>query len=352
MVLEGVLIQYHQTDLWSNDTMKAQRLHHPAPVDDLPLSLEEVPRPEAPTGGLLVAVNVCGVCHTDLHVVEGELPDPRLPLIPGHEIVGTVAAVGEGVTRFKPGNRVGIPWLHETDQTCRFCQNGQENLCPNALFTGYTAEGGYAEYTTVLEDYAVPIPAAFSDEKAAPLLCAGIVGYRSIRLADLQPGERLGIYGFGASGHIVIQVARHWDCEVYVFTRSSEHQQHARDLGAAWAGEAQDIPPKEMDRSIIFAPAGWLVPLALEHLRKGGTLCINAIHTSPIPEMPYSRLWYERTIRTVANATRRDAQGFMPLAAEIPIHTDTQAFDLDDANQVLQRVKNSAINGAAVLRIR
>jgi propanol-preferring alcohol dehydrogenase len=332
--------------------MKAQRLHQPAPVDDLPLSLEDVPRPEVPEGGLLVSVNACGVCHTDLHVVEGELPDPRLPLIPGHEIVGTVAAVGAGVTRFKIGDRVGIPWLHETDQTCQFCRNEQENLCANALFTGYTADGGYAEYTTVLADYAVPIPAAFSDEKAAPLLCAGVVGYRSIRLADLQPGERLGIYGFGASGHIVIQVARHWDCEVYVFTRSPEHQQHARDLGAVWAGEAQNTPPEKTDRSIIFAPAGWLVPLALEHLRKGGTLCINAIHTSPIPEMPYSRLWDERTIRTVANATRRDAEEFMPLAAEIPIHTDTQSFDLDDANQVLRRVKKSAINGAAVLKIR
>lgn len=332
--------------------MKAQLLHHPAPADNHPLSLQEVPRPDVPPGHVLVAINVCGVCHTDLHVVEGELPHPKLPLIPGHEIVGTVAATGEGVTRFKKDQRVGIPWLHHTDQTCLYCQNGQENLCANALFTGYTADGGYAEYTTVPEDYAVPIPDAFSDEAAAPLLCAGIVGYRSIRLADLQRGERLGIYGFGASGHIVIQVARHWDCEVYVFTRSPEHQQHARDLGAVWAGEAQDDPPKKMDRSIIFAPAGWIVPLGLKHLRKGGTLCINAIHASPIPEMPYSLLWHERTIRSVANATRRDAEEFMPLAAEIPIHTDTQVFDLDDANRVLQQVQNSEINGAAVLKVR
>lgn len=332
--------------------MKAQILHRPANVTDHPLSLEDIPRPEVPEDGLLVEVNACGVCHTDLHVIEGELPNPKLPLIPGHEIVGTVAATGDGATRFKPGDRVGIPWLHRTDQTCRFCQNDQENLCPNALFTGYTADGGYAEYATVPEDYAVPIPDTFSDQEAAPLLCAGIVGYRSIRLADLQPGERLGIYGFGASGHIVIQVARHWDCDVFVFTRSPEHQQHARDLGAAWAGEAQDDPPEQVDRSIIFAPAGWIVPLGLKHLRKGGTLCINAIHASPIPEMPYSRLWHERTIRTVANATRRDAREFMPLAAAIPIRTDTQVFDLDAANHVLRRVKNSEINGAAVLRVR
>ena len=332
--------------------MNAQVLHQPALVEDLPLALEDVPRPDAPPYGLLVAVHVCGVCHTDLHVVEGELPDPKLPLIPGHQIVGTVAATGAGVTRFHVGDRVGIPWLHEADQTCQFCQNEQENLCPQAQFTGYTADGGYAEYATVPEAYAVSIPATFSDEKAAPLLCAGIVGYRSIRLSDLRPGERLGIYGFGASGHIVIQVARHWDCEVYVFTRSAAHQQHARKLGAAWVGQAGDDPPQPMDRSIIFAPAGWIVPLGLKHLRKGGTLCINAIYTSPIPEMPYARLWHERTIRTVANATRRDAEEFLPLAAQIPIQTDTQAFDLDDANQVLQRLKHSAINGAAVLRIR
>lgn len=332
--------------------MKAQLLHRPVPIDEVPLSLEDVPRPAAPENGLLVTVHVCGVCHTDLHVVEGDLPGPKLPLIPGHEIVGTVAAAGSRVTRFKTGDRVGIPWLHETDQTCSFCQRGQENLCPNARFTGYTADGGYAEYVTVPADYAVPVPDVFSDEKAAPLLCAGVVGYRSIRLSDLQPGERLGIYGFGASGHIVIQVARHWGCEVYAFTRSPEHQRHARDLGAVWAGEVQDNPPEKMDRSILFAPAGWIVPLALEHLRKGGTLCINAIHASPIPEMPYSRLWYERTIRTVAHATRHDAQEFMRLAAEIPVHTDTQVFDLDDANQVLRRVKTSAIKGAAVLKVR
>lgn len=328
--------------------MRAQRLIQPGQ----PLVIQDVPRPTPGPDAIRVAVHCCGVCHTDLHVVEGDLPDPKLPLIPGHEIVGTVEAVGAGVTRFQVGDRVGIPWLHETDQTCAYCRQGQENLCEAARFTGYTTDGGYAEYTTVPADYAVPIPDRFTDEEAAPLLCAGIVGYRSIRLSDLQRGERLGIYGFGASGHIVIQVARHWGCEVFVFTRSAEHKRHARALGAAWVGEAADEPPAPLDRAICFAPAGWIVPLALGHLRKGGTLCINAIHASAIPEMPYALLWHERTVRSVANATRRDAEEFMPLAASIPIHTDIQAFDLDAANHVLALLKESRINGAAVLNVR
>jgi propanol-preferring alcohol dehydrogenase len=331
--------------------MKAQVLYQPTSVDNHPLTLTDVDRPEIAPGQLLVRVQVCGVCHTDLHVVEGELRQPKLPVIPGHEIVGVVEAVGAGVTRFQPGARVGIPWLHESDQTCDFCQSGNENLCAAATFTGYTADGGYAEYTTVSEAFAVPIPEPFSDVEGAPLLCAGIVGYRSLRLCDLQPGERLGLYGFGGSGHICIQVARHWGCEVYVFTRSQDHQRHARELGAAWVGEAADEPPQPLDRAIIFAPAGWIVPYALGHLRKAGTLCVNAIHMSDIPQMPYDLLWHERTIRSVANATRRDAEEFMPLAAEIPIHTQTQVFDLDDANHVLQRLKRSEINGAAVLRV-
>lgn len=332
--------------------MRAQRLYTPAPLDARPLRLEDVPRPSIGPREVLVAVHVCGVCHTDLHVVEGELPHAALPLIPGHQIVGTVAETGPDVTRFRPGDRVGIPWLHDADQTCAFCQRGEENLCPDAHFTGYTVDGGYAEYAAVREDFAVSIPAAFSDAEAAPLLCAGIVGYRSIRLSDLRPGERLGIYGFGASGHIVIQVARHWNCEVFVFTRSADHQRHARELGAAWTGQAQENPPAPLDRAILFAPAGWLVPLALGHLRPGGTLCINAIHASPIPEMPYALLWEERTIRSVANATRRDAEEFLPLAAKIPIHTDVEVFDLDAANDVLRQVKQSEISGAAVLRVR
>jgi len=332
--------------------MRAELLNQPAEVNSNPLKLADIPRPEAAPGEILVQVHVCGVCHTDLHVVEGELREASLPLVPGHQIVGTVAANGDGVMRFKLGERVGIPWLHEACGICEFCQRGQENLCPWARFTGYTAQGGYAEYTTVPEKFAVPIPARFSDVEAAPLLCAGIVGYRSLRLSDLQQGERLGLFGYGGSADLCIQVARHWHCEVFVFTRSPAHQELATKHGAAWVGRAEENPPSNLDRAIIFAPVGSLVPLALGHLRKGGTLCINAIHTSPIPEMPYDLLWGERTIRTVANATRRDAEEFLPLAAEIPIIPDTQLFDLDQANQALQALKHGQINGTAVLQVR
>ena len=331
--------------------MKVQRLDQPDKVENNPLHLRDIERPTPASGEILVRVRACGVCHTDLHVVEGELPHPKSPLIPGHEIVGIVEANGAGANRFQPGDRVGVPWLHSSDQTCIYCQHGQENLCDAAQFTGYTVNGGYAEYVTAREDYAVPIPQRFNDIEAAPLLCAGIVGYRSIRLSDLQHGERLGLYGFGASAHICIQVAAYWGCEVYVFTRGADHQRYARDLGAAWVGSSEDKPPHNVDRSIIFAPAGGIVPQALGHLRKGGTLCINAIHMSDIPQMPYSLLWEERTIRSVANATREDGEAFMKLAAEIPIHTETHAFDLDAANQVLQQLKHSAITGAAVLRV-
>ena len=332
--------------------MKAQRLYQPAPVENNPLQLEDAPRPEPSSGELLVRVNACGICHTDLHLVEGELPDPALPVIPGHQIVGEIVGIGSEVTQHKIGTRVGIPWLHWADGTCQFCQSDHENLCEKALFTGYTAQGGYAEYVTVPEDFAVTLPEGFSDLEAAPLLCAGIVGYRSLRLSDLQPGEKLGIYGFGSSGLICLQVARYWGCEVYVFTRSEAHQHQALELGAAWAGQAQDTPPHKMDRSIIFAPAGWIVPQALGGLRKGGTLCINAIHMSNIPEMPYSLLWDERTVRSVANATRQDAEEFIPLAAKIPIKTEIELYDLDDANLALQKTKHSQVNGAAVLKIR
>ncbi|MAS33432.1 MAG: alcohol dehydrogenase [Anaerolineaceae bacterium] len=332
--------------------MKAQILRQPASIEANPLHLQDVPQPVLRPGHILIQVSVCGVCHTDLHLVEGELPNPKLPIIPGHEVVGQVVENGDHTSRFQVGDRVGVPWLHESCQGCAYCEMGRENLCDDADFTGYTVNGGYAEYITVPEAYAVPIPDHFADEEAAPLLCAGIVGYRSLRLSDLQPGERLGIYGFGASGHICLQVAQHWGCEVYVFIRGEAHKRHAHYLGAAWVGEAQDEPPQPLDRSIIFAPAGWIVPLALGHLRKAGTLCINAIHMSDIPQMPYHLLWNERTIRTVANATRRDAEAFMPLAAEIPVHTDTEVFDLDAANHVLQKMKRSDINGAAVLKIR
>lgn len=331
--------------------MKAQVLDHPAPIESQPLRLRVLPRPVPAPGQLLVEVRACGVCHTDLHVIEGELPNPALPLIPGHQIVGVVAAAGAGAARFKAGDRVGIPWLHQSCQQCEFCRRGLENLCEAARFTGYTAQGGYAAYTVVDEDFAVALPDRFSDLEAAPLLCAGVVGYRALRLSEVQPGERLGLYGFGSSAHLCIQVARHWDCEVYVFTRSAAHQQHARSLGAAWVGTAQDAPPRPLDRAIIFAPAGWLVPLALGHLRKAGTLCINAIHMSPVPALPYALLWHERTIRSAANATRRDAEAFMALAAAIPLRTEIEVYDLDEASQALHKLKAGAVQGAAVLRV-
>ncbi len=329
--------------------MQVMRLSTPAQIETAPLAAATLPVPQPGAGQVLLRVRACGVCHTDRHVIEGELPDPTLPLVPGHQVVAEVAALGAQVTRFKPGDRVGVPWLYAACGSCDFCRRGLENLCDDARFTGYTVAGGYAEYMLAEADYAVPIPAQFSDVEVAPLLCAGVVGYRSLRLSDLEAGERLGLFGFGASAHICIQVARHWGCEVFVFTRSAEHQKHARELGAAWAGLAQDTPPAALDRAIIFAPAGWLVPFALRHLRKAGTLCINAIHTSPIPEMPYRLLWHERTIRTVANVTRRDAAEFLPLAAEIPIRTTTQTFPLADANRALLQLKHSEINGAAVL---
>ncbi len=332
--------------------MKAWVLSEPAPVEDAPLQLEQRPLPQPGSEQLRLRVHACGVCHTDLHLVEGELPQPALPVVPGHQVVGVVDALGDGVTGWEMGERAGVPWLGYTCGVCSFCHSGRENLCESARFTGYQADGGYAEYVLVHADYAVRIPPAFSDAAAAPLLCAGTVGYRSLRLSGLQPGERLGIYGFGGSGHLCIQVARYWGCEVYVFTRSVEHQQHARELNAAWVGVASETPPAQLDRAIIFAPAGWLVPLSLGYLRPGGSLCINAIHASPIPEMPYRLLWKERTITTVANANRRDAREFMELAAEAGVATQVQPFPMRAANEVLQQLKHGRTTGSAVLIVR
>jgi propanol-preferring alcohol dehydrogenase len=326
-------------------------LREAKPAEESPLGLAEVSMPEVAPGQVRLQVQVCGVCHTDLHLVEGEIALPMLPVVPGHQIVGRVHALGEGVTRFTLGARVGVPWLYSTCGRCEYCQRGQENLCDQARFTGQHADGGYAEYMVVPADYAYALPDGFPDEQAAPLLCAGIIGYRSLRLSEIQPGGRLGLYGFGASAHITIQVARHWGCEVYVFTRSAEHQQHALALGAAWVGQVQDTPPVELDSAITFAPAGWLVPEALRVLRKGGTLAINAIHMSPIPELPYHLIYGERTVRSVANSTRRDAEELLQLAAEIPIHTDVELYPLAEANTVLQRLKRAEVQGAAVLQV-
>ena len=331
--------------------MRAMRLQHSAPIATGPLSLEEAAEPEPGPGQIRLRVRACGVCHTDLHTVEGELTLPRLPLTPGHQAVGIVDALGPGATRHALGDRVGVGWLYRACGVCAACQAGQENLCANAEFTGLHADGGYAEMMVVDEQYAYSLPAAFDDAAAAPLLCAGIIGFRSLRLSGIQPGQRLGLYGFGASAHLAIQVAVHWGCEVYVFTRAEHHRELARDLGAAWVGSAEQAISAPLDAGIIFAPAGWLVPLALGHVRRGGAVAINAIHMSLIPEMPYQTIYGERVLRSVANFTRADAHDFLRLAAEIPVRTEVEAFPLAEANDVLARLKHSQIRGAAVLRV-
>jgi propanol-preferring alcohol dehydrogenase len=331
--------------------MLAMILHEPAPVEENPLAPATLPDPLPGPGQIRLQVRVCAVCHTDLHTVEGELRLPRLPLVPGHQIVGVVDALGPGAGRFRLGERVGVGWLSTIEGECEFARRGQENLCANARFTGLDVDGGYAQHTMADERFAFPIPAGFDDTAAAPLLCAGIIGYRSLRLSQIRPGERLGLYGFGASAHIAIQVARHWGCEVHVFSRGEAHRRLAEELGAVWTGLAEDLPPLPLDASVIFAPAGWLVPLALGHLRPGGTLAINAISMSPIPGMAYDLLYYERTLRSVTNYTREDAIEFLQLAAEIPVRTEVEVFELSEANEALRRLKQGRIRGSAVLTI-
>ena len=300
---------------------------------------------------MLVQVGACGVCRTDLHVVEGELPPRKSPVVPGHQIVGRIERVGDGVTRFRAGDRVGIPWLHRTCGVCEYCRAGKENLCDNAAFTGYVVDGGYAELALAPEKFAYPIPNGFPDEQAAPLLCAGIIGFRSLRLSGIQPGQRLGFYGFGAAAHVAIQVARHWNVEVYALTRDPRHQRLAREMGAVWAGGGMDEPPAKLDAAIIFAPAGELVPAALKAVKKGGTVALAGIHMSPIPPLEYGLLYHERVLRSVANNTRQDGKDFLRIAAEIPIHTEIEVFPLRDANRALNALKNDAIRGAAVLQV-
>jgi len=329
--------------------MKACVLRSPAPVESNPLDYTDVPVPQPRSGEVLVRANVCGVCRTDLHVVEGELPPRRPHVIPGHQICGVVEKLGEGARRFAPGARVGIAWLHRTDQTCEYCRSGMENLCDHPAFTGYTEDGGYAEYVRADEDFVYPLPESFADRDAAPLLCAGIIGFRSLRLSGIKPGGRLAFYGFGAAAHVAIQVARHWGVEVYAATRGAKHQRLALDLGAVWAGEASAEPPAKLDAAIIFAPAGELVPPALRALKKGGVLVLGGIHMSQIPPLDYDWLYQERIIRSVANNTRKDGEDFLRLAAEIPIRTRTTIFPLRDANRALNDLKADRINGAAVL---
>jgi alcohol dehydrogenase, propanol-preferring len=331
--------------------MRAMQLDQPLPAEQSPLQLRELPTPTPAANQVRVKVRCCGLCHTDLHTIEGDLPLPKSPVVPGHQIVGFIDEIGKDVHTLKEGDRVGIPWLHQTDGTCDYCRRGLENLCDNARFTGYHTDGGYADYALVSEDFAHPLPSSFTDENAAPLLCAGIIGYRSYRLSEIRRGQRLGLFGFGASAHLVLQLARYQGCEVYVFTRAEAHRQLAKKLGAAWVGGAEDEAPAELDAAIIFAPAGSLVPAALKTLRKGGTLALAGITMSAIPQMDYSLLYHERVIRTVANSTRQDCREFLELAAEANLQTEIKIYTLENANLALQDLKHSRIEGAGVLRL-
>lgn len=334
--------------------MNACTLSNPAPVETRPLTITDVPKPTAADGEVLIKINACGICRTDLHVVEGELPVRRSPVIPGHQIVGTIEDIGEGVSEFSKGDRVGVAWLNLTCGKCRFCLSGRENLCEFAEFTGWTRDGGYAEYVAAPANFVYHLPENFSDLHAAPLLCAGIIGYRALKLTNINSwqGSRLGIYGFGAAGHICIQIARFRGADVYVATRDRErHQKLAEELGAAWVGDTFDIPPVALDAAIIFAPAGEIVPVALKAIDRGGTLVLGGIHMSPIPQIEYSLIYGERVVRSVMNNTRADGIEFLKEAAAIPITTSIQTFSLDDANDALIALKNDAIRGAAVLQI-
>ncbi|MBV9073666.1 MAG: zinc-dependent alcohol dehydrogenase family protein [Acidobacteria bacterium] len=332
--------------------MKAAILRQPAAIESSPLELREVATPTPGDDEVLVRVGACGICRTDLHVVEGELVTQLEGIIPGHQVVGRVVDRGGHARQYEVGARVGIPWLHRTCGRCEFCMRGRENLCPNGLFTGWTVNGGYAEYIVAPERFVYAIPDGFTDVAAAPLLCAGIIGFRALRLCELQPGDTLSIYGFGAAGHVCIQVAKHWGMRVMVSTREEKHRKLASELGAEWVGDAYDDPPEQLNAAIIFAPAGDLVPAALRNLKRGGTLVLGGIYMSPIPSFSYDLLYWERKIRSVANNTRQDGIDFLQVAAEIPIRTEVHTFPLSEANQALQALKHDGIRGAGVLVVR
>lgn len=326
-------------------------LPEPKSVYDQPLRDSELPKPEPEDGEVRIRVNVCGVCRTDLHIVEGDLEIPKLPVIPGHQVVGVVDAVGKEIQNVNVGDRVGLPWMSSTCGECDYCTTGRENLCEMAQFTGLDRNGGYGEYVVVPEQFVYPLPEGFPDNQVAPLLCAGIIGYRTLKRSNIQPGQRLGLYGFGASAHVTIQVARHWKCDVFVFTRGKDHQRHAEELGAVWTGTAQDDPGVQMDASLVFAPAGALMVEALRRVQKGGTVASAGIHMTPIPEFPYRLLYGERTMTSAANATYEDGAELLRLAKEIPIRTEVELYDLADGNRALRDLKDSRFRGAAVLKV-
>jgi len=331
--------------------VKAQRLKKPKPAEDRPLDLEEIPVPEPSAGQVRIRIRACGVCRTDLHLVEGEIATPKLPITPGHQIVGVIDKLGDGVTAWKLGERVGVPWLGGTCGDCFYCRRNQENLCESATFTGQHVDGGFAEYAVVRSDFAHRLPEGFDDLYAAPLLCAGVIGYRALKLANVPQGGKVGLIGFGASAHITLQVARFQGAEVFVFSRSAEHQEHARRLGAAWAGSVESKPPTELDSIVIFAPAGWTVINALKVLRKGGTVSCAGIYMSPIPQLDYPLIYHERKLVSTANSTRADVRELLDIAARIPIQPDIELFPLAEANDALQRIKTGSLTGAAVLDI-
>jgi propanol-preferring alcohol dehydrogenase len=332
--------------------MRAAVLHSSAIGSESPLKLERLPAPKPGAGEVLLRVEACGVCRTDLHITMGELKPLRDRLIPGHQIVGRVERVGAGVAPKILGQRVGVSWLGGVDGTCSLCRRGRENLCDHPVFTGYSVHGGYAEYATARADFLVPLPGEAQAEELAPLLCAGIIGYRALRVAGVESGERVGIFGFGSSAHLAIEVLRAWGCETYVATRGRSHRALARKMGAVWVGDALDQPPVAMDRAVTFAPSGDVVLAALASLRKGGVVAINAIHLDRIPQFDYdSLLWGERQLRSVTNMTRQDAREFVALAREIKIQPKTTIFRLEDANHALDAVRRDAIDGAAVLKI-
>ena len=330
--------------------MKAMILDYIAPIDSSPLRLVDLPDPQPGAGEVRLKVHCCAICRTDLHVIEGDLPRAKLPIIPGHQIVGVVDALGQGCKRLEVGRRVGVAWLRHTCGQCEYCSSGHENLCEGSRYTGYLADGGYAEYALAPEDFAYEIPDGFDDVGAAPLLCAGIIGYRALKRSQLPDGGRLALFGFGSSAHVVLQIALHRSCQVYVVSRGENHRQLASDMGAAWVGEnAADMPVKA-DSAIIFAPAGNIVPPALEALKKGGTLALAGIYMTPVPQMDYERhLFYERDVHSVTSNTREDGRGLLAEAARIPVVAHTTTYPLDDANRVLQDLKSDRINGTGVL---